>query len=109
MVEKVLVAKVLDKLAKEFKIERDEEKRVWKEIPRNYCFDKTQVRRAVELALETKQAEVDLLKAELRLWKPKPSTKEERNSLSYKIAKAGIKAELKKRLLAKSEAKKRNE
>ena len=44
--------KVLEKLAKEYKIEKNEEKRTWDEIPRNYCFCKEQVKKAVEIAID---------------------------------------------------------
>ncbi len=46
------IQKILDKLAKEYKIEKNEEKRTWDEIPRNYCFCKEQVKMAVEMAIK---------------------------------------------------------
>lgn len=52
MSEKVLEQRVLDKLAKEFKIEQKPEKQVWAEVPKNYCFGKAKIERAVEIALE---------------------------------------------------------
>ena len=42
--------KVLELLAKEFKIEQEEDKRIWSEIPTNYCFGKKQLERAVVLS-----------------------------------------------------------
>jgi len=50
--------KVLDKLAKEFKIEREEAKQVWSEIPANYCFGKKQLERAVVLSRQSVEARV---------------------------------------------------
>lgn len=53
-----LIEQVLEKLVKGLKIEKLPEKQDWREIPKNYCFSKKRVERAVVLALETKQAEV---------------------------------------------------
>ena len=53
-----LAQAVLDKLAKEFKIEKNPERQDWREIPKNYCFSKKRVERAVKLALEMAQVEV---------------------------------------------------
>ena len=52
---KTLAERVLKKVAKEFKIEKDEAKRTWKEVPKNYCFSKERVERIVDLALQLSQ------------------------------------------------------
>ena len=41
----------LDKLAKEKKIDQLPENCVWAEVPRNYCFSKSDVERAVDIVL----------------------------------------------------------
>ena len=59
-------------------------------------FTQAQVERLLA-GRKARQEEVDLLKAELKLWKPKPTTQEEKDSIAYKIIKKAIKTKLKEK------------